>query len=158
MKNPNIIRQSEIMYISGNPDLKTTGSNSISHYPFTATVNANYYLGKFYFNAYWDSGSSYVDGETAYLRKMPASYSIGAGWAAKGWNIQLSVINPFRSSWEISKDSLRTIWYNSTITQLGSDYHRRISLSITYTFNYGKKVSNRGELTGEKNISTSILR
>lgn len=245
MKNPNIIRQSEIMYISGNPDLKcarnvtaninytwqpdnrwqmsayallfrianrqiavytpdapegmmlkkyqndgdynhgqigatltgkflegnlsfsvaprlllykTTGSNSISHYPFTATINADYYLGKFSFNAYWDSGSSYVDGETAYLRKMPASYSIGAGWAAKGWNIQLSVINPFRSSWEISKDTLRTKWYDSTITQLGSDYHRRISLSITYTFNYGKKISNSGELTGEKDISTSILR
>lgn len=245
MKNPNIIRQSEIMYISGNPDLKcarnvtaninytwlpdnrwqmsayallfrianrqiavytpdapegmmlkkyqndgdynhgqigatltgkflegklsfsaaprlllykTTGSNSISHYPFSATVNADYYLGRFSFNAYWASGSSYVDGETAYLCRMPASYSIGAGWAAKGWNIQLSVINPFRSSWEISKDSLRTKWYNSTITQLGSDYHRRISLSITYTFNYGKKISNSGELTGEKNISTSILR
>ena len=43
------------------------------------------------------------------------------------------------------------------MTQFGSDYHRRISLTVTYTFNYGKKVSQYGELNGEKNISTSIL-
>lgn len=245
MKNPNIIRQSELLYISGNPDLrcsrntsanvsyiwlpdntwqisayatmfrianrqiavytpdgpdgamlkkyqndgdynhgqigarligkfaggklsvslaprlllyKTTGSNSISNFPFTASVNTDYYLGKFYFNAYYDSGTSYVDGENAYLRKMPMSYSAGTGWSSHGWNIQLSLVNIFRSSWKLSEDKLTTRWYDSYVTQFGSDYHRRISLSVTYTFNYGRKVSQSGELSGEKNISTSILR
>ena len=223
MKNPNIIRQSELMYISGNPDLKcsrntsanisytwlpnntwqmsayatmfrianrqiavytpdgpegtmlkkyqndgdynhgqigaslagkfldgrlsfavsprlllykTTGSNSISHFPFTTSVNVDYYLGNFYFNAYYDSGTSYVDGENAYLRKMPMSYSAGAGWASHGWNIQLSLVNIFQSSWKLSEDTLTTRWYDSCMTQLGSDCHRRISLSVAYTFNY----------------------
>jgi hypothetical protein len=245
MKNPNVIRQSELMYISGNPDLKcsrntsaninytwlpnnmwqlsayitlfrianrqiavytpegpdgsmlkkyqndgdynhgqiganltgkfldgklsfsvaprlllyrTTGSNSISHFPFTASVNADYYLGNFYFNAYYDSGTSYVDGENAYLRKMPMSYSLGAGWSSHGWNIQLSLVNISQSSWKLSEDTLTTRWYDSSMTQFGSDYHRRISLSVTYTFNYGRKVSQSGELSGEKSISTSILR
>lgn len=244
MKNPNTIRQSELMYISGNPDLecsrnisanisytwlpgntwqmsayvtmfrianrqiavytpdgpggtilkkyqndgdynhgqigasltgkffdgkllcsisprlllyKTTGSNSISHFPFTASVNADYYLGKFFFTAYYDSGWSYVDGENAYLRKMPMGYSVGAGWASGGWNLQLSVVNPFQSSWELSRDRLSTRWYDSRVTQFGSDYHRRISLSVTYTFNYGRKVSQTGELSGDKDISTSVL-
>ena len=244
MKNPNIIRQSELMYISGNPDLRcsrntsanisytwlpnntwqlsayatmfrianrqiavyipdgpdglmlkkyqndgdynhgqiganltgkfldgklsfsvaprfllyrTTGSNSISHFPFTASVNADYYLGNFYFNAYYDSGTSYVDGENAYLRKMPMSYSAGAGWSSHGWNIQLALVNLFQPLWKLSKDTLTTRWYESSVTQFGSDYHRRISLSVTYTFNYGRKVSQSGELSGEKNISTSIL-
>ena len=245
MKNPNIIRQSELMYISGNPDLKcsrntsanisytwlpsnkwqlsafatmflisnrqiavytpdgpdgmmlkkyqndgdynhgqiganltgkfidgrlsisvsprmllykTTGSNSISYYPFSASLNVNYYLGRFFFNGYYDTGSSYVDGENAFLRKMPMSYSVSAGWASRGWNIQLSVINPFQSSWKLSEDTLTTRWYDNKMTQFGSDYHRRISLTVTYTFNYGKKVSQSGELSGEKNISTSILK
>lgn len=244
MKNPNIIRQSELMYISGNPDLrcsrntsanisytwlpnntwqmsayatmfrianrqiavytpggpdgamlkkyqndgdynhgqigasitgkfldgnlslsvaprlllyKTTGSNSISRFPFSASVNVNYYLGKFFFNAYYDSGTSYVDGENAYLRKMPMSYSAGAGWSSHGWNVQLSLANLFRSSWRLSKDTLTTRWYDSSVIQFGSDYHRRISLSLTYTFNYGRKVNQSGELSGEKSISTSIL-
>ena len=245
MKNPNIIRQSELMYISGNPDLrcsrntsanisytwlpdntwqmsayatmfriadrqiavytpdgpggnmlkkyqndgdynhgqiggrltgkfidgklsfsvaprlliyKTTGSNNISHLPFTASFSADYYLGNFFFNAYYESPTSYVDGENAYLRKMPMSYSAGAGWASHGWNVQLSLVNLFRSSWILSKDTLTTRWYDSRVTQLGPDYHRRISLSVTYTFNYGRKVNQSGELSGEKNISTSILR
>jgi len=244
MKNPNIIQQSELMYISGNPDLKcsrntsanisytwlpsnkwqlsayatmflisnrqiavytpdgpdgmmlkkyqndgdynhgqiganltgkfidgrlsisvsprlllykTTESNSISHYPFSASLNVNYYLGRFFFNGYYDTGSSYVDGENAFLRKMPMSYSVNAGWSSHGWNIQLSVINPFQSSWKLSEDTLTTRWYDNKMTQFGSDYHRRISLTVTYTFNYGKKVSQYGELNGEKNISTSIL-
>lgn len=244
MKNPNIIQQSELMYISGNPDLKcsrntsaalsytwlannkwqfsayatvfrivnrqiavytpdgpdgmmlkkyqnegdynhgqlgtsltgkffegrlsisvsprlllynTTGSNSISHYPFMASLNVNYSLGKFFFNAYYDSDNSYVDGENAYLRKMPMTYSVSAGWGSRGWNLQLSIVNPFQSSWELSKDSLTTRWYDSIMKQLGSDFHHRISLTITYTFNYGKKVNQSGELGGEKKISTSIL-
>lgn len=245
MKNPNIIRQSELMYISGNPDLRcsrntsanishtwlpnntwqlsayatifrianrqiavytpdgpegtmlkkyqndgdynhgqigaslagkfldgrlsfsvaprlllysTTGSNTISHFPFTASVNADYYLGNFYFNAYYDSGTSYVDGENAYLRKMPMSYSAGAGWLSQGWNIQLSLVNLFTSSWKLSKDTLTTRWYDSCMTQFGSEYQRRISLSVTYTFNYGRKVNQSGELSGEKSVSTSILK
>lgn len=245
MKNPNIIRQSELMYISGNPELscsrntsanisytwlpnntwqlsayatmfrianrqiavytpdgpegkmlkkyqndgdynhgqigaslagkflggrlsfavsprlllyKTTGSNSISHFPFTTSVNVDYYLGNFYFNAYYDSSTSYVDGENAYLRKMPMNYSVGAGWSSHGWNIQLSVVNIFQSSWKLSEDTLTTRWYDSCMTQLGSDHHRRISLSLAYTINYGRKVSQSGELSGEKSISTSILR
>ncbi len=245
MKNPNIMRQSELMYISGNPDLKcsrntsanisytwlpnnmwqlsayatmfrianrqiavytpdapdgsmlrkyqndgdynhgqigasltgkflggrlsfsvaprlllykTTGSNGISHCPFTASLNVDYYLGNIYFNAYYDSGTSYVDGENAYLRKMPMNYSAGAGWSSHGWNIQLSLVNLFRSSWKLSEDTLTTRWYDSSMTQFGSEYHRRISLAVTYTFNYGKKVRQSGELSGEKSISTSILR
>lgn len=137
---------------------RTTGSNSISHFPFTASVNADYYLGNFFFNAYYDSGTSYVDGESAYMRKMPMSYSAGAGWSSHGWNIQLSLVNILRSSWKLSEDTLITRWYDSYMTQFGSDYHRRVSLSVSYTFNYGRKVSQSGELSGEKSISTSILR
>ena len=137
---------------------KTTGSNSISYYPFSASLNVNYYLGRFFFNGYYDTGSSYVDGENAFLRKMPMSYSVSAGWSSRGWNIQLSVVNPFQSSWKLSEDTLTTRWYDNKMTQFGSDYHRRISLTVTYTFNYGKKVSQTGELSGEKKISTSILK
>lgn len=245
MKNPNIIRQSELMYISGNPDLKcsrntvanisytwlpsnrwqmsayatmfritnrqiavytpdspdetmlkkyqndgdynhgqlgasltgkffdekfsvavsprlliynTTGSYSMSHFPFTANIVVNYYLGNFFFNGFWDSGWSYVDGDNGYLRKMPMSSSISAGWASRGWNIRLSLVNPLQSSWNLSKDTLTTRWYDSCVTQFGSDYHRCISLAVVYTFNYGKKVNQSGELSGDKNISTSILK
>lgn len=86
------------------------------------------------------------------------SCSVGAGWASRGWNVQLAIVNPFRSSWKLSEDTLTTRWYDSRMTQFDSAYHRRVSLTVTYTFNYGKRVSQNGELTGDKNISTSILK
>ena len=137
---------------------RTTGSNSVSYYPFICSLNVDYYLRNLFFNAYWDSGSSYVDGETSYLRKMPTAYSFSAGWAACGWNLQLSIVNPFQSSWKVSKDTLTSKWYDSSITHFGPDFHRRLSLSVTYTFNYGRRVNKSGELTGDGNISNSILR
>ena len=136
---------------------KITGSNRASHYPLSASFNADYYLRNFFFSVYYESEWSYIDGDDAYQRKYPMSYSASAGWASRGWNIQLSVVNPFHSSWLQSKDILISQRFDSYITQFSSDYHKRISLTVTYTFNYGKKVSQSGELNGEKNISTSIL-
>lgn len=137
---------------------RTTGSNSVAHYPLTCSVSADYYLGHFFLNLYCDTGSSYVDGETSYLRRMPPGYSIGAGWAHRGWNIQLDGVNLLQSSWRVSDDTLTTRWYDSTVTQTGPYSHRRISLSVTYTFTYGRRVSTSSELTGTGTISSSRLR
>ena len=130
----------------------------MSHYPFIGSVKTDYYAGNFFFNAYWGSRSSYVDGETSYFRKMPSEYSIGAGWASRGWNIQIIGTNLFRSSWLLSKDILRTGWYDSLLTRYGSDFHRSICINITYTLNYGKKVNKSIEISGDSDISNSILR
>lgn len=101
--------------------------------------------------------TGYVDFSSLNQSETYVSYSATAGWASHGWNLRLSLVNLFRSSWRLSEDCLNTRFYDSRVTQYGSDHHRRISLSITYTFNYSKRVSRDGELSGEKNISTSIL-
>ncbi|MDE5785904.1 MAG: hypothetical protein K2H98_05160, partial [Duncaniella sp.] len=137
---------------------KTTGSYYMHHFPIAASLNIDYYLKKFFFNVYWESATSYVDGEDAYKRSMPAGYSFSAGWASCGWNLQLSIINPFQSSWRVSKDALSTRWYESNITQYGSYYHRRIAFSVSYTINYGKRVNQSGEMNSDKKISSAILK
>lgn len=89
---------------------------------------------------------------------MPPEYSVSVGWASKGWNIRLSTANIFRSSWQISRDTLSARWHDSSLSRLGADAHRRISLTVTYTVNYGKKVSPSDELAPDTDITTSILR
>lgn len=245
MKNPNIIQQSELMYVSGNPDLScsrnivgnisytwlpgnmwqlsayatmfvvahrqtavyttegphgtmlkryrndgdyhhgqigasvtakfmdgklaihaaprllaynTTGTNSVSQFPLTVSLSADYYLRHIFFNVYYDSAWSYLDGDTAFLRKMPMTLSVSAGYAWRRWNIQLSVVNPFRSTWQTSCDTFTSRWYDNKMVQYGSQYHRNITLSATYTFNYGKKIDQSAELTVDRSISTAILR
>ena len=137
---------------------RTTGANSTSHYPLSMSANVDYYAGDFFFNLFLSTANSYVDGETCYLRKMPCEYSLSAGWSAKGWNIQLSAINIFRSSWRMSDDILQTKWFDSKITQSGSDFHRRISVSVSYTLNYGRKVNSSNELMDNGGGSSSILK
>ncbi len=136
---------------------RTTGSNRVTHCPFTCSVNADYYIRRFYFNIFWNSRSSYVDGETCFLRKMPTEYSIGAGWSNGSLNIRLSAINMLRSSWKMSDDTLVSKWYDCKITKSGIEFHRRIALTITYTLSYGKRVNPTDEITGEDNRSSSIL-
>ncbi len=136
----------------------TTGTNRVSRYPFCMGANVDYYTGSFFFNIYWSSAFSYVDGETCYLRKLPSEYSLTAGWADKGWNIKVSVTNIFRSSWRTSRDVLRSEYFDSKVVQFGADYHRRLSTSISYTFNYGRKVNAADELINTNSGSSSILR
>ena len=136
----------------------TTGTNSISRYPFCISTNVDYYAGDFFFNIFWSSANSYVDGETCYYRKLPSEYSVSAGWSKNGWNIQISAANIFRSSWKISDDIFQSKWFDSKITQFGSDYHRTVSLSISYTFNYGRKVNAANELMDNGGNGSSILR
>ncbi len=136
----------------------TTGENKISHYPLRADLSVDYYLKSFYFNVLWYSSLSYVDGETCYRRDLPTEYSLSAGWAAKGWNIELALVNIFRGSWLVSDDVLRSKWFDSRVTRYGADRHGRISVSVSYTFNYGRKVERRDALSNQGGGSSSILR
>lgn len=136
----------------------TTGANSTSYYPFDICLNVDYYLGTFFFNALWHSPGAYLDGETCYKRKTPSECALSVGWADKGWNIEISLVNIFRRTWTLSNDTFKSHWFDSTIRQYGSDYHQRISVAITYTFTYGKKVSAGSEMQKSGGASSSILR
>ena len=136
----------------------TTGINSISRYPFSISTNIDYYAGAFFFNIYWSSANSYVDGETCYYRKLPSEYSVSAGWSKNGWNFQIIAANFFRSSWKMSDDIFQSKWFDSKITQYGADYHRKISLTVSYTFNYGRKLNVTNELRDNGGGSSNILR
>lgn len=137
---------------------RTTGTNRLSHYPFFISGNVDCYLGPLFFNLYFSSANSYVDGETCYLRKMPGEYSVSAGWSGKGWNVMLSAVNIFRSSWELSHDRFQSRWFDSDVIQFGTGYHRRISLTVSYTINYGRKVSADDELRVDGGGTSSILK
>lgn len=137
---------------------ETTGENRMSHYPFLTSANVDYYLGDFSLSGYWSTKSSYVDGETCYLRRFPSEYAVTAGWSAKGWNVNISIANFLHNSWQTSHDTFASRWYDSRLTQFGTDFHRRISLTVSYTFNYGKRVRQNQAIESSGEVSTSILR
>lgn len=135
-----------------------TGAFKTNYNPLGISLNADYYFGDFNFGCYWSTPYSYVDGETNFKRRLPSEYSLSAGWSSRGWNISFTAANFLRSSWCMSKDSLNSRWFSSSISQYGPDSHRRFNLSFTYTFHYGKKVGQTNEILKDSNISTSILK
>lgn len=153
--------QNSKLIVSLNPRLllyKITGTYRDSHYPLLCNLSADYYLGKAYLGMNWSSRSSYIDGETSFLSKIPSAYSLNFGWASKGWNIQISLVNMLRSSWSTFRESFNSKYYSSNQTKIGSTYHRRINITVTYTFNYGKKIKPGSEIQSTNEISSSILK
>ena len=136
----------------------TTGENSATYYPFSCSINAEYYFKRIALSAFWNSPWGYVDGDTAYKRYFASEYAIGISWANKGWNIGLTAADFFRSSWKLSNDHLSTKWYTYQATTIGAQYHRRITLNVAYTFSYGKKIDKSSVLEGNIGVSSSILR
>lgn len=149
------------LIVSLNPRLllyKITGTYKDSHYPFLWNIRADYYYGKTYLGISWSSRSSYIDGETSFLSKIPSEYSMNLGWASKGWNIQISLANLLRSSWSTFNETFNSKYYNSNQTHFGSTYHRRINITVSYTFNYGKRINPGSEIQSTNEISSSILK
>lgn len=135
-----------------------TGTNSISRYPFMVSGNVDYYLGNFSFSLYGAAPGRYVDGETCYYCRMPGEYSLSSTWARNGWHVSVALINIFNKSWIESREHLSTPRFDGQAFRYGPGYHRRISLSVTYTLNYGRKVDPANELQTESASSSAILR
>lgn len=116
----------------------------------------NYYLKNFYFSFYYQAPRHDMSQENRVLR-MPSYYIVTAGWGAKGFNVSVSGDNFFRSS--DKSVYLERAYENYSIWQqeYSRSVSRGISLELSYSFSYGKKVrqDDGPGKTGE--ISSGIL-
>lgn len=65
-------------------------------------------------------------------------------------------MNLFRNDWLCATNTLSTPLYSETRFVDGNSFHRRLNLSVTYTFGYGKKVQ-RGNEVGEQSGANSAI-
>ncbi len=135
---------------------RMTGYYDISKTPFSINGSATYYLNNFYFQASYQTPSRTIQGNRGVYYKDRDFYQILAGWSKSGWNVRVTAINMFRNDWLGSTQTLTSPLYSEVKYQGGNYYHRRINLSVTYTFNYGKKVR-QGNEVGEQNGGTSAI-
>ena len=85
-------------------------------------------------------------------------YQLLAGWSKSGWNIRLTAINLFRSDWLGAILTTVSPLYSETKLNGGNYFHRRLNLSVTYTFNYGKKVQQGNEVGEQSGAASAILK
>lgn len=134
-----------------------TGYYDISKTPFSINGSATYYLNNFYFQASYQTPSRTIQGNRGVYYKDRDFYQILAGWSKSGWNVRVTAINMFRNDWLGSTQTLTSPLYSEVKYQGGNYYHRRINLSVTYTFNYGKKVRQGNEVGEQKRWYISNL-
>ncbi len=137
---------------------RLTGYYDLSKYPFAFNASATYYLNNFYFQASYQTPMRTIQGNRAAYYKDRDFYQLLAGWSKSGWNIRLTAINLFRSDWLGATQTINTPLYSETKLQGGNYYHGRLNLSVTYTFNYGKKVQQGNEVGEQSGAASAILK
>lgn len=137
---------------------KLTGYYDISKNPFAFNASATYYLNNFYFQASYQTPMRTIQGNRAAYYKDRDFYQLLAGWSKSGWNIRLTAINLFRNDWLGGTQTINAPLYSETKLQGGNYYHRRLNISVTYTFNYGKKVQQGNEVGEQSGAASAILK
>ena len=85
-------------------------------------------------------------------------YQIIAGWSRANLNVRVGAMNLFRSDWLCATNILSTPLYSETRLVAGNNFHRRLNLSVTYTFGYGKKVQRGNEVGEQSGASSAIMK
>lgn len=139
---------------------KTTGLYSDKANYLSLSFAGTYYLGNFYFQAYYSSASR---GLVQYslnavsLKRKP-SYQFKVGWSNGKWNFTASAVNIFRKNWVAETSSLQSKWFDQSTTEYGATSHQFISLTASYTFGFGKKVRRGDEIQNQGGGNSAIIK
>lgn len=136
---------------------KFSGEFVKSYTSLFATLDATYYCGQFYIGASYSTPRTFFNQADPTKRKTRAQYWLMAGWGNTSWSVTAFLINPFRSHWMGDVMMIDTPNYKMNTTTIGVNDHRRLNLTVAYTFGYGKKVQ-RGDDLKEISGSASSIR
>lgn len=139
---------------------KNTGYYHITHHPVEFNMMATYYLNKFYILGYYRLGNRYMydNTKTGIYVQGRDFYQISAGWSNSKVNIRLTAMDFLRNDWVCATQELSAPIYKEKSRMISNTSHRRISISLTYTFSYGKKVKRTNEVGEQNGTNSAILK
>ncbi len=120
------------------------------------SANISYYIRNFYFTAHYRTASHILDPGLNQIVRDRDHYFIMAGWGNGNWNIRMTAYDFFRTGWTYSTAEIDTPLYHNNMTRYGQSGHSSISLSVSYSFGYGKRIE-RGDEVGAVNRGTNGL-
>ncbi|MDE5875655.1 MAG: hypothetical protein K2H15_08405, partial [Muribaculaceae bacterium] len=99
-----------------------------------------YYLRNFYFQGSYQLRSK-ASTQNEEIFSQPSYYTFSVGFYIKGWNLEASVRNLFRTDYLKGYSYMSYPNFQVDTNYYGTAFRRNFWLTATYTFKYGKKVN-----------------
>ena len=127
---------------------KVSGIYADTNSYLALSLNATYYIGKFYVSAYCSPAFRELVSQslTATSVKRKTSYQLKVGWSNGSWNFTAAAVNIFRRNWISETSRLESKWFDQYTTEYGASSHQFVSLTASYIFGFGKKVRRGDEV------------
>lgn len=139
---------------------KISGIYADTNNYLSLSLNASYYLGKFYISAYYSPAFRELVSQslTATSVKRKSAYQMKIGWSNGAWNLTATAVNIFRRNWVEETSRLTSQWFDQYTTEYGAGSHQFVSLTASYTFGFGKKVRRGDEVQTMGAGSSAIMK
>lgn len=139
---------------------KISGIYADTNNYLSLSLNASYYLGKFYISSYYSPAFRELVSQslTATSVKRKSAYQMKIGWSNGAWNLTATAVNIFRRNWVEETSRLTSQWFDQYTTEYGAGSHQFVSLTASYTFGFGKKVRRGDEVQTMGAGSSAIMK
>lgn len=154
-----LLRNKLRLYISAT---WTHGYAATNLMPSANQINARSYLAWYFKNFYVNGnytlnwGKEYSDSQFEILKKYKSFYFISAGWGNGNFTVAFTLNNIFNKSWKGDKEEFVSPYYSNSKTIIDATYRQRINISLSYTFDYGKKIQRQDISTEGVKTESSI--
>lgn len=137
---------------------KITGAYKDSCYPFRIQLQAVYYWKSFNILASWGNPQRTLTENSNYIIRGRNFHMLSVGWGNGIWNVNLSAKNIFNKGWHSETWQKTTPLYSERQQFYNPAAHASVSLSVTYTIGYGKKIQRGNEVSGQGSGPSAIVR
>ena len=133
--------------------------NEHTFYP-SLSVEASYYWKNWYATAFYSVAQKQLEQNNmnAIMSQGKDYYSLKIGWSNGDWNVSATAYNIFRRNWLEQTTWIKSRWFDQTNRIYSANYHQIVSVVVSYTFNFGKKIQQGDELQNSGGGSSAIMR
>lgn len=155
LRNSLVLRATPQMWFE-----KVSGIYADTNNYLSLSLNATYYIGKFYLSAYYSPAFRELVSQsmTATSVKRKSAYQLKIGWSNGAWNFTAAAVNIFRRNWVEETSRLTSQWFDQYTTECGAGSHQFVSFTASYTFGFGKKVRRGDEVQTMGAGSSAIMK
>lgn len=133
----------------------TTGFHPLRETYFTATAQVSYFIRNLSLTLYYETPSKRIINTSGYIKNLRCSYGLIVSYAVGNFNARLHFNDWFGKGRVYG--SYTSPQFDSSEWHWVNGYARGLSLTLTYTFPYGKKIERREDLENNAYRKSAIL-